>query len=394
MWSATGALAAGIGPSIGGLLVVISDWRLVFLINLPLGLLAWWLARRELVESRAPGRRVLPDLRGALLLALSVGLLVLAIVEGQSWHWTNLRTVAAVLGALAAGAWLLRRSLRHPAPVLDLELIGAPGFAVTSALTVIGAAGFYGLALLNIFYLIDVWRYSPLTAGLAGTPAPFLAAGAAAGAGWLGAKRDARPLIVLGAAIWTVGTLILIGRFSGSPHYLLDYLPAALVLALGIGVAFPLVSNIAASLAPRGRYAGATAMNSSLRQVGAALGVAVIVVVVGHPGPSEVHGAFERGWLFASVCFGLVAVGALALRRVDATPKTASFIEGVRDIVSTHPATPTAPRQNRTSQSVALSLRVAPLAQGQSTEDFIKAVPLFAGLPRPRPPHWPGRPRP
>jgi len=153
------------------------------------------------------------------------------------------------------------------------------------------------------------------------------------------------------------------------------------VLALGIGVAFPLVSNIATSLAPRGRYAGATAMNSSLRQVGAALGVAVIVVVVGHPRPSEVHGAFERGWLFASICFGLVAVGALALRRVDATPKTASFIEGVRDIVAAPPARPAPPRQDRPSQSVALSLRVTSPAASQSTEDFIKAVPLFAGLP-------------
>ena len=381
MWSATGALAAGIGPSIGGLLVVAADWRLVFLINLPLGLIAWLLARRHLVESRAPGRRALPDLRGALLLALSVSLLVLAIVQGQSWHWTNIRTVAALLAALAAGAWLLRRSLRHPAPVLDLELIAAPGFVVTSALTVIGAAGFYGLALLNIFYLIDVWRYSPLTAGLAGTPAPFLAAGAAAGAGWLGAKRDARPLIVLGAAIWTLGPLILLARFSTNPHYVLDYLPAALILALGIGVAFPLVSNIATSLAPRGRYAGATAMNSSLRQVGAALGVAVIVVVVGHPHPSEVHGAFERGWLFASICFGLVAVGALALRRVDAAPKTASFIEGVRDIVATPPPRPAPPRLDRPSQSVALSLRVTSPAASQSTEDFIKAVPLFTGLP-------------
>ena len=381
MWSATGALAAGIGPSVGGLLVVISDWRLVFLINLPIGLFAWLLARRHLVESRAPGRRALPDLRGSLLIALSVSLLVLAIVQGQSWGWTNVRTVAALLGALAAGAWLLRRSLRHPTPVLDLELIGTPGFAMTSALTVIGAAGFYGLALLNIFYLIDVWRYSPLTAGLAGTPAPFLAAGAAAGAGWLGAKRDARPLIALGAAIWALGPLILVSRFSTSPHYVLDYLPAALVLALGIGVAFPLVSNIATSLAPRGRYAGATAMNSSLRQVGAALGVAVIVVIVGHPQPSGVHDAFERGWLFASVCFAVVAAGALALRRVEAAPRTVSFIDGVRDIVTAPPSLPAAPRHNRHSQSVVLSLRVTSPGASQSTHDFIKAVPLFAGLP-------------
>ena len=144
--------------------------------------MTWSIARR-------PGGASYPT-AGALLLALSVGLLVLAIVEGQSWHWTDIRTIAALLGALAVGAWLLRRSLHHPAPVLDLELIGAPG-SRSPRTTVIGAAGFYGLALLNIFYPIDVWRYSPLTAGLAGTPAPFLAAGAAAGpAGW---ARSATP---------------------------------------------------------------------------------------------------------------------------------------------------------------------------------------------------------
>ena len=380
MWTAAGALAAGIGPSIGGLLVVAADWRLVFLINLPLGLGAWLLARRKLVESRAPGERVLPDLRGALLLALSIGLLVLAIVQAQSWHWANARTIAALVGAVAAGAWLLRRSVGHPAPILDFELIGAPGFAVVGVLTVLGAAGFYGLALLNIFYLIDVWRYSPLTAGLAGTPAPFLAAGVAALAGWLVGRRSAKPLIVLGAAVWALGPLILIERFSTGPRYVLGYLPAALVLAIGIGIAFPLVSNIAATLAPRGRYAGATAMNSSLRQVGAALGVAVIVALVGHPQPSQVHDAFLRGWLFASVCFGLVALGALALRVADAAPNTAAFIEGVRGIVAAPPSAPAAAKDNQRSQSVLVSLRVRPPVLGQSTQDFIEAVPLFAGL--------------
>jgi EmrB/QacA subfamily drug resistance transporter len=380
MWSASGALAAGIGPSIGGLLVVVSNWRLVFVINVPLGLFAWWLARHKLVESRAPGNRVLPDLRSALLLAVAVGLLVLAIVQGQSWHWANVKTIAALVAAVAAGAWLFRRSVGRRASILDFELITTPGFPIVSALTVVGAAGFYGLALLNIFYLIDVWRYSPLTAGLAGTPAPFLAAGVAVLAGWLVAKRGARPLIVLGATVWALGPLILIARFSTSPDYVLNYLPAALVLAIGIGIAFPLVSNIAADLAPRGRYAGATAMNSSLRQVGAALGVAVIVAVVGHPRPSQVHDAFLRGWVFASVCFGLVALGALALRRTNAASNTAAFIEGVRSIVGPHQPALAAPKPNRFTQSVILSLRVRPPVLGQSTEDFIAAVPLFAGL--------------
>ena len=380
IWSATGALAAGIGPSIGGLLVVGLSWRLVFAINLPIGAIGWWLARHQLAESRAPGRRVIPDLGGALLLAVAIGLLVLAIVQGQSWGWVSVRTIAALIGALAAGVWLVRRSRRHPAPIIDFELIGTRGFTVTSALTVIGAAGFYGLALLNIFYLIDVWHYSPLTAGLAGTPAPFVAAAAAATVAWFVGKRDGRPLIVVGAAIWALGPVILLERFSTGPNYVLNYLPAALVLALGIGIAFPLVSNIAASLAPRGRYAGATAANASLRQVGAALGVAVIVAVVGHPGPSGVHRAFTHGWLFAFICFGLVAVGALALRRVEAAPKTASFIGGVRDIVVTPGLRADPPRRTEPSHSMVLSALVRPAVLGHSTEDFIRAVPLFAGL--------------
>src|SRR5438270_11853178 len=68
--SAVAAVAAGLGPSLGGLLVAIANWRLVFLVNLPIGAAAIVLARRHLVESRAPGRRRLPDLLGSLLLAL------------------------------------------------------------------------------------------------------------------------------------------------------------------------------------------------------------------------------------------------------------------------------------------------------------------------------------
>src|SRR5581483_8610524 len=90
--------------------------------------------------------------------------------------------------------------------------------------------------------------------------------------------------------------------------------------------------------------------------------------------------AFVRGWAFASACFGLVAVGAVALRRTEAAPKMAAFIEGVRSMVATETPAPVAPRQERYTQSVILSLRVRPPVLGQSTEDFIAAVPLFSGL--------------
>ncbi|HEX4483597.1 MAG TPA: MFS transporter, partial [Solirubrobacteraceae bacterium] len=100
LWSAVAALAAGIGPPLGALLITASSWRLVFVINIPLGLLAFAFARRVLVESRAPGRRSVPDLLGGLVLALAIGSLVLAVVKGQEWGWDNARVIGAFAAAI------------------------------------------------------------------------------------------------------------------------------------------------------------------------------------------------------------------------------------------------------------------------------------------------------
>jgi len=314
MWAATAALAAGIGPSIGGLLVNAYDWRLVFLVNLPIGVIAWRLAGRALVESRAPGQRAVPDLTGALVLAAAVGALTLAIVQGPVWGWTSPAVIVAALAALAGAVIFAQRCRRHPAPVLDTELLRAPGFGVTAALTAIGSAGFFALGLANVLYLMVVWRYSPLKAGLALTPAPFVAALAAGLTGRFGVHRDRRVLVFLGACVWTAGPVVLLARMGPRPDYLGAYLPAAVLLAIGIGIAFPLVSDAAVSAAPRGRFAGASALNGTIRQVGAAMGVAILASLLGHAAVTGTPSAFHRGWIFAGVCFALVAIGALGLR--------------------------------------------------------------------------------
>ncbi|MGH2863491.1 MAG: MDR family MFS transporter/patatin-like phospholipase family protein [Solirubrobacteraceae bacterium] len=376
MWSATGALAAGIGPSIGGLLVVVDNWRLVFLINLPVGVIVHRLAQRVLVESRAPGKRAVPDLQGALLLALSVGLLSIAIVEGRSWGWLGMRTVAAVVVSAILAAIFVRRCRTHPAPIIDLTLFRSRNFQVASVLTIIGSAGFFALGLANILYLMDVWRYSALTAGLAGTPAPFVAAAAAALAGKLAAKRDSRPLIILGAAAWTVGPLFLIDRFSLLPRYLTGYLPAAVILAIGIGVTFPLVGEIAVADAPGGRYAAATALNSAIRQVGAALGVAILVAVVGTPTGAQTQDAFRRAWMFSAICFGCVTLGALLLRRLVASgsesEQEAPSLSALRPVTPLRP--PTRPELETLGQE--------PLSPtGEWTlAHLLSEVPLFADI--------------
>src|SRR5215472_1939731 len=155
--SAVGAAAAGLGPSLGGLLVAAANWRLVFLVNVPIGVAAALLARRRLAESRSPGRRRIPDLPGTLLFAIAIGALVLGIVKGQEWGWGSARVIGALAMAFAFGAVVVRRCRRHRAPVLDLSLLEIRTVSVANAMTVIGAAGFYGYTLANVLFLTDVW---------------------------------------------------------------------------------------------------------------------------------------------------------------------------------------------------------------------------------------------
>jgi EmrB/QacA subfamily drug resistance transporter len=175
LWGATGAVAAAAGPSLGGLLVDWQGWRAVFFVNLAIGLPALIPARTLLRESRGP-QTVFPDALGAILLAVGVGALALAIVQGPSWHWGS----AHILGSFAASAVLLvaflRRSARHRAPVIELSLFRVRSFAVANAGGFVFATGFYALLLCNVLFLTGFWHYSILRAGVALTPGPLTAA--------------------------------------------------------------------------------------------------------------------------------------------------------------------------------------------------------------------------
>ena len=177
--SAIGALAAGIGPTLGGLLVAAESWRLVFLVNLPVGIAAYFFARHYLVESREPGHRRMPDLSGALFFAVAIAALVLGVVQGDEWGWTSPAVLASFVVAILSGLLLLRRSAWHSSPVIDLGLFANRTFSVSNSATILAAAGFYGYTLVNVLYLTGVWQYSILEAGLAITPGPFVAAAVA-----------------------------------------------------------------------------------------------------------------------------------------------------------------------------------------------------------------------
>ncbi len=376
--SAVAAAAAGLGPSVGGLLVAVSDWRLVFLVNIPIGLLAIGLARGRLVESRAPGRRRMPDLLGALIFALAISALVLGVVKGGEWGWTSARVIGSFAASAALGTVFAWRCSWHRAPLVDLSLLRIRTFTVANSMTIIAAAGFYGYTLTNVLFLTGVWRYSALKAGLALTPGPFVAAAVAGPSSRAAQRIGYRPVLVAGGLIWGAAVLWFVARVGPQPQFLSEWLPGILLLGLGAGTLFPNLSGVAVASAPGSGFAASTGLNAVARQLGAALGVAVVVAIIGTPSPLDALNAFDQAWRFGAACLFAAGLGCLALGRIraEAAPGLAAAAGGLLD----QPLAPLAPAARARGRSTLALPAQSARAGIETAADFLACAPLFARL--------------
>ncbi len=377
--SAVAAAAAGLGPSLGGLLVGADNWRLVFLVNLPIGATAIILARRRLVESRAPGRRRMPDLLGALLFAASTAALVLGVVKGQEWGWTGGRTLGSFVLTIALGAVFIRRCRWHRSPILDLSLLRIRNFSAANAMTVVAAAGYYGYTLTNVLFLTGVWRYSVLDAGLALTPGPFVAAAVAGPTSRIVERVGHRPVLVTGGLIWGGAVLWFVEVVGLRPDFLGQWLPGIVMLGIGAGTLLPNISSAAVAATPGDSFATATGLNSVARQFGAALGVALVVAIIGTPTPLTVAATFDHAWTFGAVCLLVAGLGCLLVGRIDVqrSPSLGSATQALRE----PDAGPAAPRRPRVRRAFTVGDRVGTAApRAETVPEFLGLVPLFAGL--------------
>ncbi len=361
LWGASAALASGLGPPIGGLLVQVGDWRWAFLVNLPFGIAAWVLARRSLVESRAPGRRTLPDLGGAALFALALGLLTLGIVQGSDWGWTSWAVIGCFVAAAALLVLFVASSRRHRSPLLDPELLKVRAFKVGNVATVAAGMGFYAYLLTNILWLTYVWGYSVLRAGLALVPAALIAAVVAAVLGPIAAERGYRLFIIPGALVWASGYVWYATQVGTTPEFLAEWLPGQVLSGIGVGMTLPLLGSATLAAVPGGRYATASAVASSTRQMGGVLGIALLVVIIGTPTPATSVGSFRDGWWMSVACFVAVAIIAAFLGRIE-------------------PAT----EEPNDPSSARIEVHLPPPRAAEATgPSSIAAAPLFARLPEP-----------
>jgi NTE family protein len=310
LWGAAAAIASGLGPPVGGALVAAANWRLAFLVNLPLGIVAVVVARKHLVESRSPGVRRMPDMRGAMLLATSLGLLTLGVIEGQDWSWTSPGTVAVFAASAIAMFGFIRSSRTHRTPLIDPALLRVRSFSLGNAMTVVAGTGFYAYLLTHILYLNGVWGYSLLKAGSSLAPAAFVAAVVASVLGKVADRHGHRIILVPGALAWAGSLYWYLERVGPTPHFLTEWLPGQVLQGIGVGATLPVLGSAALARLPKGSaYATASAVVSSARQLGAVLGVSLLVIIVGNPTPAEARNALRHGWVFAACCFVVVAIG-------------------------------------------------------------------------------------
>jgi EmrB/QacA subfamily drug resistance transporter len=301
LWGGVGALAVATGPSLGALLIAAGGWRWVFFVNLPIGATAALLGRRALTESDRLSSQGAPDYPGVVLISTTLAALVLAISEGPDWGWSSAGVVICFVSAVVLGTAFVLRSSRHAQPVLDLTLFAARSFSVANAATLVYAMGFFAMLLGNILFLTSVWQYSILRAGLAITPGPLVVAAVAGPAGRLAHRLGFRPVLLAGAACFAGGLAWYATRVGLHPEYLAQWLPATLVTGLGIGLTFPVLSAAAVSSLHPDRFAVGSAVNQTARQVGGALGVALLVVILGAPStPVAALTDFRHLWVYAA----------------------------------------------------------------------------------------------
>jgi EmrB/QacA subfamily drug resistance transporter len=316
IWGAAAALAAASGPPLGGLLVDVADWRLIFLVNIPIGIGIIALGRGALVESvdaKARGAG-LPDMVGAIAAVVGLGALALGIVEGESWGWGSARIIGSFLVAAALVAVVVRRCLTHPNPIIEPDLMRIPSFRWGNLGTFLFAVAFFSMILGNILFLTGVWQYSVLKAGLAVVPGPLASTFVAAPAGKLADRFGHRVVIVPGTISYALGLLIL--RSTGAhPDYVGTWLPGQVLIGIGIGLAFPTFGAAAVQHIAPERFGSASAVSSAFRQFGAVVGTAVVIAIIGNPATlQDALDVSDKAYTFGIIASLLSGATALALR--------------------------------------------------------------------------------
>ncbi|MDX2968854.1 DHA2 family efflux MFS transporter permease subunit [Kribbella solani] len=309
IWGGISGLGVAVGPVVGGAVVDGLNWQWIFWLNVPVGVVAVLLAARVLTESKGTAKKL--DLVGLVLAAGGVLSIVWGVIHGADDGWTS----AGVLGTLVAGVVLLAAFIgwerRTAAPMLPLRLFSVRSFSVVNVVSFTFAVGVFGSVFLLAQFFQVVQGYSPYQSGvrtLPWTAAPLVVAPIA---GLIVDRVGARTLITAGQVLLAValGWIALIT--SPTMHYA-DLVVPFVLAGVGMGLTFAPGASVVMGSAADADRGVASGTNNTIREVGVAMGVAVLASVFASAGSYESPAKYADGlvpavWTGAAV----VAVGVL-----------------------------------------------------------------------------------
>jgi EmrB/QacA subfamily drug resistance transporter len=308
-WAAIGALGAALGPVIGGSLVQL-NWRWVFLVNLPVGLVAIGLTARAVPESRDEHVTGRPDLAGAALLAAAVGLLAFALVKAPDWGWGSAQFAGTLAGAVLCGVAMVLRSRGHHSPVIELGLLRLRSFSGSFAASILYYAAFGAFVLSSVEFLTGVWQYSAVRAGLAIGPGPLMVLPFASLVAPRLAARLGGPgrVAVIGCLVNAGSMLLWYSQIQAAPAYLTHLLPAQLLGGAGVGLSIPSLLGAGTSELPPDRFGTGSGILNMARQIGTVIGVAGLVAILAKLNAGDPVETFRHALVLIVALFAAAAV--------------------------------------------------------------------------------------
>lgn len=309
IFSAVTGLAVASGPLIGGSLTEHLSWQWIFWLNVPIGLVLLPLARMRLAESYAPDARL--DVPGTLLVSGGLFGIVYGLVSAGSKGWSSPTVLTALIAGVALIGAFIRYGFRAKHPVLPMRLFRDRAFFGINMASLLMFLGMFGSIFLLSQYLQGALGYSPTEAGLRMLPWTGMPMLVAPVAGVLADRFGGRPVVVAGLALQALGLALFAAVLAPDVSYAAQ-LPGLIVGGVGMALYFaPAASLVMSSVRPseQGIASGA---NNALREVGGALGVAVLAAVFSAQGGYGSARSFTDGtvpavWIGA----GVVALAAL-----------------------------------------------------------------------------------
>jgi EmrB/QacA subfamily drug resistance transporter len=326
-WSAAGPLSASIAPSIAAFLLNFTTWRWVYFVSAPIAGVALLTSYRFVDESVGDQNDNRLDIGGTVMAVAAIAMLVIGITQGPSWGWSSGATIGVIVGALIIAATFVLRSRKHPAPLINFDLFRTPEVAIANIANLFISITSLSIWLIWPLWLSRVWGYEPFQVGLAITIGPIFAGPSTILGGRIAERFGHRLPIIVGSAISTSAVLWGFFMLSPEPNYLVEFMPSVAGFGLGWGLSHPQMNSWALLHVGPNVFGEVNAAFNTLRNLGAAVGTAGAITIIGSADRPDILAAFDRAYLFFAGWVGLscltVLFGTVWLRRRDRTERAA-----------------------------------------------------------------------